>query len=646
MRAYRVGLTAAVVTAGLAAPATPVVAAEQVAAPPVSSSSTAVGHGGAVATVDATATAVGRDVLRRGGNAVDAAVAAAATLGVTEPFSAGIGGGGFFVYYDARSGRVHTIDGRESAPASTRQDTFVDPATGQPYPFGEARISGLSVGVPGTLLTWEAALRAWGTRSLAESLRPAIRVADKGFAVDATFRQQVRDNAAVFAQFAPTAQLFLPDGRAPEVGSTHRNPDLAETYRLISRRGVNAFYEGPIGADIAATVQRPPVTDTPTRPWPHPIRPGGLTTTDLARYELRFPAPTHSDYRGYDVYGMSTPSSGGTAVGEALNIMERFDLSRTPPAEALSVHLDASALAFADRNAYVGDGTHPRVLRELLSDQYAATRGEFEPGSALPKPTAPGNLAGPYGSVHPAMPATGGEKGKSTTNLTVADRWGNVVEYTLTIEQTGGNAMVVPGRGFLLNNELTDFSFVQQAGAPPDPNLPAPGKRPRSSMSPTIVLNDGKPFLAVGSPGGATIITTVLQILFNRIDRNMPLPEAVAAPRASQRNSNTSAAEPAFIADHESELVALGQPAFHSVAELGAATAIEFQDQRRLVAVAEPTRRGGGSAAVLRPVPDGPYAPAPPTMKALPRLPTAAIPNSPMTDTHAQLMARASPASS
>lgn len=605
MRAYRAGLMAAVAAAGLVVPATPVVAAGHAVPPPVSSRSTAAGYGGAVATVDATATAVGRDVLRSGGNAVDAAVAAAATLGVTEPFSAGIGGGGFFVYYDARSKRVHTIDGRESAPASTRRDTFVDPATGQPYAFEEARISGLSVGVPGTLLTWEAALRKWGTRSLAASLRPAIRAADKGFAVDATFRQQVLENAAVFAQFAPTAQLFLPDGRAPEVGSTHRNPDLADTYRLISRRGVEAFYEGPIGADIAAAVQDPPVADSPPRPWPYPIRPGGLTTTDLAGYELRFPAPTHSSYRGYDIYGMSTPSSGGTAVGEALNIMERFDLRHTPPAKALSVHLDASALAFADRDAYVGDDTHPRVLRELLSDRYAATRAVVQPDSALPKPTAPGELSDPYGSVRPPTAATSGEKAKSTTNLTVADRWGNVVEYTLTIEQTGGNAMVVPGRGFLLNNELTDFSFAQRAGALPDPNLPAPGKRPRSSMSPTVVLDDGEPFLAVGSPGGATIITTVLQILFNRIDRGMSLSEAVAAPRASQRNSDTPVAEPAFIAEYESELVALGQPAFRPIAELGAATAIEFQDQRRLVAVAEPIRRGGGSAAVLCPAPNG-----------------------------------------
>ncbi|WP_027645014.1 gamma-glutamyltransferase [Salinispora oceanensis] len=606
MRAFRVGLTAVAVTAGLVTAATPVVAAGPAVPPPVSSSSTAVGSGGAVATVDATATAVGRDVLRRGGNAVDAAVAAAATLGVTEPFSAGIGGGGFFVYYDARSGRVHTIDGREDAPASIREDTFVDPATGQPLPFGAARVSGLSVGVPGTPLTWDAALRKWGTRSLAESLAPAIRVAERGFAVDATFRQHVVANAEMFAQFTSSAQLYLPGGRAPEVGSTHRNPDLADTYRLISRRGVEAFYAGPIGADIAATVQRPPVADSPTRPWPHPIRAGGLTAADLARYELRFPAPTHSDYRGYDIYGMSTPSSGGTAVGEALNIMERFDPGDWSTAEMLSVYLDASALAFADRNAYVGDDTDRRVLRTLLSDRFAATRGGFEPDSALPKPAAPGQLPEPYGSLHPATASTGGEQGKSTTNLTVADRWGNVVEYTFTLEQTGGNAMVVADRGFLLNNELTDFSFAQQAGAPPDPNLPAPGKRPRSSMSPTIVLDDGKPFLAVGSPGGSTIITTVLQILFNRIDRGMSLPEAIAAPRASQRNSDAPTAEPAFIADYESGLVALGQPSFQPVAELGAATAIEFQDRHRLVAVAEPTRRGGGSAAVLRPAPDCP----------------------------------------
>ncbi|MEV1333387.1 gamma-glutamyltransferase [Micromonospora costi] len=557
----------------------------------------AVGHGGAVATVDATATAVGLDVLRHGGNAVDAAVAAAATLGVTEPFSAGIGGGGFLVYYDARTRRVHTIDGREAAPASMNETSFVDPATGRPYAFDEARISGLSAGVPGTLLTWQDALRRWGSRSLAQMLTPAARVAERGFPVDETFASQIAANQAAFGQFHSTSALYLPGGRPPAVGSTFRNPDLAETYRLIAKRGTGVFYRGEVGRDVVATVQHPPLATRPVGTWPYPIRPAGMTMGDLADYRTRFPEPTRSDYRGLQVYGMSTPSSGGTAVGEALNILERFDLRSMTPAQAMHHYLEASALAFADRNRYVGDHTSPAVLRELLGDAYAKERAcTIDAAAALPKPVAPGVPDGAYGGCSTATVADTRDDRKSTTNLTVADRWGNVVEYTLTIEATGGNGMVVPGRGFLLNNELTDFNFAPTQGTAPDPNLPAPGKRPRSSMSPTIVLADGRPFLAVGTPGGATIITTVLQMLVNRIDLGMTLPEAVAAPRASQRNGTTQA-EPAFVAAY-----AGGLPpghAFSETAEIGAATGIEFLPGGRLVAAAEPVRRGGGAAAVV-----------------------------------------------
>jgi gamma-glutamyltranspeptidase/glutathione hydrolase len=564
----------------------------------------ATGYGGAVTTVDPTATAVGLDVLRRGGNAVDAAVAAAATLGVTEPFSAGIGGGGFFVYYDARHRRVHTIDGRETAPAATREDVFVNPATGRPYEFAEARVSGLSVGVPGTPATWASAVDRWGTRSLGELLRPAASVADRGFTVDATFASQVADNAAAFGQFGSTSRLYLPGGAPPAVGSVHRNPDLADTYRLIAGRGVGAFYRGPVAADIVRTVRRPPVAARPVGAWAYPIRPGTMTAADLAGYRVRTPGPTRSSYRGLDVYGMSTPSSGGTAVGEALNILERSDLSTATVTQVLHRYLEASALSFADRNRYVGADTPAPVLRELLSDAFAAERAcLIDPARALAKPVAPGVPDGSYGGCATAPAGAPSDAGKSTTNLTVSDRWGNVVEYTLTIEQTGGSAMVVPGRGFLLNNELTDFNFTPTQGAGvADPNLPAPGKRPRSSMSPTIVLRDGRPFLALGSPGGATIITTVLQILVNRIDLRMSLPAAVAAPRASQRNSAEIQVEPAFRVAHGPALTALGHR-FQAAdtAEIGAATAIEFHPRGAVTAAAEPTRRGGGAAAVVQP---------------------------------------------
>jgi gamma-glutamyltranspeptidase / glutathione hydrolase len=575
------------------------IAAPAAASTPVSKA-TAEGYGGAVATVDPTATAVGLDVLRRGGNAVDAAVAAAATLGVTEPFSSGIGGGGFFVYYDAKHHRVSTIDGRETGPATMTSTYFVDPADGQPYDFQEARVSGLSVGVPGTLATWETAARSWGTRSLSSLLRPATEVAERGFPVDATFRQQVADNAAAFGQFDATSAIYLPGGQPPAVGSILRNPDLADTYRLIARKGTDVLYRGPVGDDIVKAVQHPPVSANPIGTWAYPIRPGQLTKRDLASYQVRRPAPTRSDFRGLTVYGMSTPSSGGTAVGEALNILEQSRLSHADMTKVLHYYLEASALSFADRGRYVGAYTPQKILDRLVSDSWARQRAcQISPTTALVKPVPPGDI-----NAHGCAPATVGgptEQGQSTTNMTVADKWGNVVEYTFTIEQTGGNAIVVPGRGFLLNNELTDFNFVGTQGDAPDPNLPGPGKRPRSSMSPTIVLDHGRPFLALGSPGGATIITTVLQILVNRLMLGMSLPQAMAAPRASQRNTAGIQAEPAFHTTYGPALTGLGHTFGPDVAELGAATAVEFTRHGGLIASAEPVRRGGGAAGVVHP---------------------------------------------
>ncbi|RCK70030.1 gamma-glutamyltransferase [Desertihabitans brevis] len=550
----------------------------------------AVGSGGAVATVDPEASAIGLDVLARGGNAVDAAVASAAALGVTEPYSAGIGGGGFFVFYEAATGEVHTLDGRETAPAAMRVDSFAP--GGSALPFAEAVTSGLSVGVPGTPATWEEALERWGTITMNRALAGSIQLARRGFEVDETFRSQTESNADRFADFPATRELFLPDGEAPAVGTRFRNPDLADTYRLIAREGADAITTGPVAEDIVETVQQPPVDPAADRV----VRPGLMTTADLAAYEVVEREPTVSDYRGLEVYGMGPPSSGGTTVGEALNVLERFDLSAMDRTQALHHYLEASAIAFADRNRYVGDPASVDVpVEELLSDGFAAERACLvEPDAVLPRPVAPGSPDGSYtGCPDGGIPGGESPEGPSTTHLTTADRWGNVVSYTLTIESTGGSGIVVPGRGFLLNNELTDFSFTDTQGGD-DPNLPGPGKRPRSSMSPTIVLRDGEPWLALGSPGGATIITTVLQTLVNRVDLGQDLPTALAAPRASQRNGTTQA-EPGF---ETAELQALGHT-FTPTAELGAAAAVELLGDGRFQAVAEPTRRGGGSARVV-----------------------------------------------
>ncbi|MBT0993527.1 gamma-glutamyltransferase [Cellulomonas sp. DKR-3] len=551
----------------------------------------ATGAGGAVSTVDADATRVGLDVLRRGGNAVDAAVAAAATLGVTEPYSSGIGGGGYFVYYDAARGQVHTIDGRETAPRAMQSDAFVE--EGVPIPFADAVTSGLSVGVPGTPRTWETALDRWGTLDLRSALRGATRVARVGFVVDQTFVDQTAANSARFSQFRSSSDLFLPRGAPPAVGSVFRNRDLAATYDLLARHGADALYSGRLARDIVRTVQEPPVRRHSTLV----VRPGLLELGDLAAYRTRLRTPTHVSYRGLDVYGMAPSSSGGSTVGEALNILEARTGGPFDTTQTLHGYLEASALAFADRNRYVGDPAFVDVpLAELTSDELAAQRAcLIDPTRALTKPVAPGVPGDDDEACATTAVGSQGNDGQSTTHLTTADRWGNVVAYTLTIESTGGNGIVVPGRGFLLNNELTDFSFTDTQGGQ-DPNLPGPGKRPRSSMAPTMVLADGSPFLALGSPGGSTIITTVLQILVNRLDLGMDLPDAIAAPRATQRNTAAVQAEPGF---DRTALQALGHT-FVDNPEIGAATAIEFLPDGSLLAVAEPTRRGGGSAGVVR----------------------------------------------
>jgi gamma-glutamyltranspeptidase / glutathione hydrolase len=551
---------------------------------------TAVGTGGAIATVDVLASEAGLNILRAGGNAVDAAVAAAAVLGVTEPFSCGIGGGGFMVVYRASDGAVTTIDHRETAPSAMRPDSFWE--GGVPLSFTQARWSGLSAGVPGTVQGWNEALTRFGTMPLDEVLQPAIRVARDGFLVDQVFSDQVAAVVDFFDDISSTEEVFLdPDGTAPDVGSTFRNPDMALAYERIAHLGVKGFYRGAIADAMVTAVQNPPLTPDANHVW----RPGVMTMRDVRAYRAPLREPTQVSYRGLDVFGMGPPSSGGSTGGEALNILEGWDLGSLPDEQALHYYLEASAFSFADRNAYLGDSDFVEVpLAGLLSDGFAAERRALITETASTKPVPAGN-PWPYngGGGTAAAAASTAAGGENTTHLTVTDRWGNIVSYTYTIESTGGNGITVPGWGFLLNNELTDFNFDLLD----HPNSVEGGKRPRSSMSPTIVLADGSPVLAVGSPGGSMIITTVLQILVNYLDFGMTLPDAIAAPRASQRNTASVFAEPAFRSAWEPALTARGH-AFTTTAEIGAATGIAFLPEGVRVAAAEPSRRGGGSAMV------------------------------------------------
>ncbi|MFE7270583.1 gamma-glutamyltransferase [Streptomyces sp. NPDC057623] len=584
-------VSVAVVSVGAAAPP----AAESTAVEKVP---VAIGYGGAVSSVDADASAAGIEVLRKGGNAVDAAVATAAALGVTEPYSAGIGGGGYFVYYDAKSRTVRTIDGRETAPLSADSDLFVE--NGTAIPFAEAVSSGLSVGTPGTPATWQQALDKWGSKRLGTLLKPAERLARNGFTVDGTFRDQTAANETRFRYFPDTAKLFLPNGRLPVVGSTFKNPDLARTYAQLARNGVGTLYRGDLADDIVDTVNHPPVD--PGSGWK--ARPGDLTAKDLAAYRVKSQAPTRTSYDGLGVYSMAPSSSGGTTVGEALNILENTDLSKASEVQYLHRYIEASRIAFADRGRWVGDPAFEDVpTKELLSQRYADSREcLIKDDAVLTSPVAPGDPRNPAACDASGTAAPTTYEGDSTTHLTVADKWGNVVSYTLTIEQTGGSGITVPGRGFILNNELTDFSFTPASPDVHDPNLPGPGKRPRSSMSPTIVLDQhNKPVVALGSPGGATIITTVLQTLTGFLDRGLPLVDAIAAPRASQRNQTTTELEPGlYNSPLRTKLETIGH-GFRLNPEIGAATGVQRLPNGKWLAAAETVRRGGGSAMVVRP---------------------------------------------
>jgi len=560
---------------------------------------TARGTGGAAATVDALGTRAAITALKSGGNAVDAAVAAAAVLGVTEPFSCGIGGGGFMVIRTA-DGKVTTIDGREKAPRAMKADSFWE--GGKPLPFDPARFSGMSAGVPGTPLTWARALKKYGTFSLRRALQQGILTAKNGFIVDKTFFDSVEAVKTYFDDIPSTAAIYLDSDRtSKDVGTRITNPDMAKTYRILARNGVRkGFYSGAVAEAMAKAATQPPTAADADHTW----RPGLMTTDDLKRYTAPERKPTESGYRGLTVFGMGPPSSGGTTVGEVLNILGGYNPAGASRVEILHRYLEASRYTFADRNAYLADPAFFDVPVEgLLSTSFADERRALITGRAAKSPVPAGNPYDNQGSAAKpaANTATISHPRQSTTHLTVADKKGNVVSYTFTIESTGGNGIVVPGYGFLLNNELTDFNYDSLT----HPNRVQGSKRPRSSMAPTIIEKDGKPYLALGSPGGSTIPGTVLQTIVNRIDLREPLPNAIALPRAVERNTATTQAEQSFINSQEGLTLAgaYGQKFAPPPApgEIGAATGIEFRGKRTMIAAAEPVRRGGGAAGVVKP---------------------------------------------
>jgi gamma-glutamyltranspeptidase/glutathione hydrolase len=566
-----------------------------VLAPPLALAKTpvATGTGGAVATISEKASESAIAILNKGGNAIDAAVAAAATLGVTDPFSCGIGGGGFMVIYLAKDKRVITIDHRETAPSSFSPAVFQE--NGKAVDFETAVASGASVGVPGTVRGWHEALQRYGTMSFKQVLAPAIDVATKGFPISEIFHKLTAENERKFQLFTSTSQLYLRNGKAVPAGTTLKNPDMAKAYREIAARGYKAFYEGPMAKAMVDAVNRPPLAKAAS------VRPGTMSLADLANYEARIRQPIRSTYRGYDVYGMPLPSSGGIAVAEALNILEGYDLKNLPRPNVEHLYLEASRMAFADRNAYLADPEYVDApVDGILSKQFAAQRRSLiradKAASVVPAGDAFLYENDQSFPLRPQQKLI--QEGTHTTHLTVSDKEGNVVSYTFTIESWGGSGIVVPGYGFLLNNEMTDFDFTG-----PAPNIPEAGKRPRSSMAPTIVLKDGKPAFTIGSPGGATIITTVLQTMVNYIDLGMTMDKAIDAPRLSQRNSKETSVEPGFIGTQQARgLENFGHKweANPAPEEIGAANAIVFNPDGTVTAVSEGHRHGVGTALVQK----------------------------------------------
>jgi gamma-glutamyltranspeptidase/glutathione hydrolase len=452
-------------------------------------------------------------VLRDGGSAVDAAIAVQMVLGVVEPQASGLGGGGFLLHYDGATHAIAVYDGRETAPAGASPTMFLD-RDGKPLGYFGAVASGISVGVPGALAMLELAHKEHGKLAWSDLFEPAIAAAHDGFAVPPRLAAWLGRMPRLSDEPGIRAVYFNADGSRKKLGDQITNPALAETMRLIAEQGTRAFYQGPIAAEMVERVRS------------H-VRPGTLSLTDLADYRPIKREALCGPYRVWVVCGMPPPSSGGIAILQSLELLEPFELWREAPNDLRSVHLiaEASRLAFADRDRYVADPAFVNVpVAGLLSPAYIAERRKLmSPGRSM-------------GKVGPGVPPGYVERG--TSHMTVVDQWGNAVSFTTTIEAPFGAQIMV--RGFLLNNELTDFSALPEEGGKQVANRVEPGKRPRSSMSPTFVLDrDGKLVVALGSAGGARIIGDTLQALIGVLDWNLSVSAAIALPRVINLNGPT-----------------------------------------------------------------------------------------------------------
>ena len=472
----------------------------------------------------------GLKILRQGGSATDAAIAAQLVLNLVEPQSSGIGGGGFLVHLDGKNSEITTYDGREKAPASASPRMFMN-VDGTRKRFFEAVVGGLSVGVPGLLRMLETAHKEKGVIAWEKLFQPAIELAEKGFAVSPRLNKLIKKDK--YLRFFSTSKsyFYTKKGTAHKVGHLLKNPVLAKTLRLISQKGADPFYTGDLAKSIVDTVNRASQN------------PGNLSMADLAAYTSKKREPVCTFYQQWLICGMGPPSSGGLTTLQILGILEAFDLSNMRPDEdgkinPIAAHLiaEASKLAFADRNFYIADDDFiPVPTAGLLDPNYLELRSrEISLEKALLKAT-PGN---PGLNQSWKFAASDDSIGKSTTHISVIDSMGNAVSMTSSIENAFGSRLMVGG--FLLNNQLTDFSFIPEKDGKPVANHAAPEKRPRSSMAPTLVIDaNGKIVLVIGSPGGSNIIGYVIQTIIAALQWDLDIQSAINMPHIINRNGTT-----------------------------------------------------------------------------------------------------------
>lgn len=563
-------------------------------------------QGGVVTTSEPAAAQVGAEILRNGGNAFDAAAAVQFALNVLEPQSSGIGGGGFMMVHLDKQKQTLVVDCRETAPAAATPDMFAS----QPS-FGIRSTSGYAVGVPGTLRCVDTALDNWGTFTLSEVLQPAIQMAEEGIRVSSRLADSILDsrlsNEFGNPAYDEARKVFRPGGIPLTEGTLLVQPDLAQTFRILAEDGSEAFYTGEIADDIIAT-------QLATRSG-NPGGVGRMTLDDLANYEVAIRVPVEDTYRGYRIVGMPPPSSGALTSIQILKMLERFPIGDESQGfgfgatRTLNVMIEAGRLAFADRAVWIGDDDFVDVPSAgLLDDDYIASRsalidpdsrqGFVEPGDPRPFDDGFGSSFGNVMSMELAD-----EEGQNTTHFSIVDRDGNIVTWTSTIESAWGTGLMVPGFGFMLNNELTDFNRLPTFN--PDPNNfnpgandVAPGKRPRSSMAPTLVFDGKKPLAAFGSPGGSTIIWSVTNMAMNLIDHEQVVQEAIDAPRIAQTSANGSTSRELGFSDGViQDLRNLGH-VISNPSEIGSVQAVVIDQRGHIQFGAADKRRIGGVVSV------------------------------------------------